>query len=318
MKINLKRVCLPLLTMLLLPLSQASALEKVSIGLSVPNFGPYAAVYVADELGYYADEGLEVEITAFRGGSAAQQALASDAMDIINYFPPGAAVAIERGVEQKVVAVGAARPDGWHMMVKSGSDIEKPEDLNGRRVGISAKNSTTDYYALWVANQYGVEIETVPVGGAGMIPALLSDQVDAISAFSPLTYRLIVSGDGRSLVDYARDMPPTLPDVWVASQDIIDEHPERVEGVLRAIYRATRYMQDNRNYSIDYLREFTGEEDPEVLRLEYEVGIMNRATRANIEPEWLKASLGLAGDSGSGTLSPSEVYTDQFADIGAE
>lgn len=151
-----------------------------------------------------------------------------------------------------------------------------------------------------------------------MIPALLSDQVDAISAFSPLTYRLIVSGDGRSLVDYARDMPPTLPDVWVASQDIIDEHPERVEGVLRAIYRATRYMQDNRNYSIDYLREFTGEEDPEVLRLEYEVGIMNRATRANIEPEWLKASLGLAGDSGSGTLSPSEVYTDQFADIGAE
>ncbi|MBJ7275796.1 ABC transporter substrate-binding protein [Marinobacter salarius] len=315
---NLKNVLVTAVLSSVMTFTQLHAAEKVDIGLSVPNFGPYAAVYVADELGYYADEGLEVQITAFRGGSAAQQALASDAMDIINYFPPGAAVAIERGVEQKVVAVGAARPDGWHMMVKVGSSIEKPEDLDGRRVGITGKNSTTDYYALWVADQYGIEIETVPVGGAGMIPALLSDQVDAISAFSPLTYRLMVSGDGRSLVDYAKDMPPTLPDVWVASQDMIDKHPEQVEGVLRAMYRATRYMQENRDYSIDFLRKFTGEDDPEVLRLEYEVGIMNRATSANIEPEWLKASLGLAGDSGSGALSPDEVYTDQFADIGAE
>ncbi len=315
---NLKKVLLTAVLSSAMTFTQLHAAERVDIGLSVPNFGPYAAVYVADELGYYADEGLEVQITAFRGGSAAQQALASDAMDIINYFPPGAAVAIERGVEQKVVAVGASRPDGWHMMVKSGSNIVKPEDLDGRRVGITGKNSTTDYYALWVANQYGIEIETVPVGGAGMIPALLSDQVDAISAFSPLTYRLIISGDGRSLVDYAKDMPPTLPDVWVASQDMIDDHPEQVEGILRAMYRATRYMQENRDYSIDFLREFTGEDDPEVLRLEYEVGIMNRATRANIEPEWLKASLGLAGDSGSGTLSPDDVYTDQFAEIGAE
>jgi len=315
---NLKSVLLTAVLSWAMTFTQLHAAEKVDIGLSVPNFGPYAAVYVADELGYYADEGLEVQITAFRGGSAAQQALASGGMDIINYFPPGAAVAIERGVEQKVIAVGAARPDGWHMMVRSDSGIEKPEDLDGRRVGITGKNSTTDYYALWVADQYGIEIETVPVGGAGMIPALLSDQVDAISAFSPLTYRLMVSGDGRSLVDYAKDMPPTLPDVWVASQDMIDDRPEQVEGVLRAMYRATRYMQENRDYSIDFLREFTGEDDPEVLRLEYEVGIMNRATRANIEPEWLKASLGLAGDSGSGALSPDEVYTDQFADIGAE
>lgn len=315
---KLKNALVTAVLLSVMTFTQLHAAERVDIGLSVPNFGPYAAVYVADELGYYADEGLEVQITAFRGGSAAQQALASDAMDIINYFPPGAAVAIERGVEQKVVAVGAARPDGWHMMVKSDSDIEKPEDLDGRRVGISAKNSTTDYYALWVADQYGIEIETVPVGGGGMIPALLSDQVDAISAFSPLTYRLMVSGDARSLVDYAKDMPPTLPDVWVASQDMIDEHPEQVEGVLRAMYRATRYMQENRDYAIKFLRKFTGEEDPEVLRLEYEVGIMNRATRAHIEPEWLKASLGLAGDSGSGSLSPDDVYTDQFAEIGAE
>lgn len=315
---NLKNLLLIAIVSSAMTSAQLHAADRVDIGLSVPNFGPYAAVYVAEKLGYYADEGLEVQITAFRGGSAAQQALASGAMDIINYFPPGAAVAIDRGVEQKVVAVGAARPDGWHMMVKAGSSIEKPEDLDGRRVGITGKNSTTDYYALWVADQYGIEIETVPVGGAGMIPALLSDQVDAISAFSPLTYRLIVSGDGRSLVDYAKDMPPTLPDVWVASQSLIDNHPEQVEGVLRAIYRATRYMQENRDYSIDFLREFTGENDPEVLRLEYEVGIMNRATRANIEPEWLKASLGLASDSDAGKLSRDEVYTDQFSKIGAE
>src|SRR2546425_13216080 len=81
--------------------SSASAQTTVKIGLAVPNYGPYAPVHAAEELGYYKDNGIKAEITAYRGGAAAQEALAAGAVDILSFFPPGAALAGEKGTQGK-------------------------------------------------------------------------------------------------------------------------------------------------------------------------------------------------------------------------
>ena len=78
----------------------AEAAEKVRVGLSAPGYTPYAAVQAAEELGYYKAKGLDVEITIYRGGGAAQEALAAGAADVISFFPPGAAIAMLKGVKQ--------------------------------------------------------------------------------------------------------------------------------------------------------------------------------------------------------------------------
>ena len=54
---------------LLACLSSAEAQTTVKIGLAVPNFGAFAPVYAAEELGYYKANGLTAEITAYRGGA---------------------------------------------------------------------------------------------------------------------------------------------------------------------------------------------------------------------------------------------------------
>ena len=79
--------------------SAARAQTTVKIGLAVPNYGPFAPVYAADELGYYKENGVAAEITAYRGGPAAQEALAAGAADIINFFPPGVALAVKKGIK---------------------------------------------------------------------------------------------------------------------------------------------------------------------------------------------------------------------------
>src|SRR5262249_50975820 len=246
----------------------ASAETTIRIGLAVPNYGPYAPVYAAEELGYYKENDVKAEITAYRGGAAGQEALAAGAADMISFFPPGAALAVKKGIKGPVVAIGSARPVGWHIVVAASSPYKTFKDLAGKKVGITAKGSTTDFYALWAANRAGVQVETVPVGPAALIPTLKSGQIDAAVLNSPLPFKLIIPGEGRSVVDLGSEMEPTLPDVWIATQAMIDGNPKAVEGALRAIYKATAYMKKNRTYAIDFMRKFTGEKDDRVVEQE--------------------------------------------------
>jgi NitT/TauT family transport system substrate-binding protein len=299
--------------------SAAHAQTTVKIGLAVPNYGPFAPVYAADELGYYKENGVTAEITAYRGGPAAQEALAAGAADIINFFPPGVALAVKKGIKEKVVGIGSAKPLGWHIVVMASSPFHSVADIAGKKVGITAKGATTDFYALWAAKRAGVKIETVPVGAPALIPTLKSGQIDVAVLNSPLSFRLIVPGEGRSLVDLGKEMDPTLPDVWVATQSMLDGNPKAVEGTLRAIYKATAYMKKNRAYGIDYLRKFTGEKDDKVVELEYDVVLAGRPTAARIETAWIEASLALASLGGLTDLPAlPELFTDRFSAVTGE
>ena len=299
--------------------SSASAQTTVKIGLAVPNYGPYAPVHAAEELGYYKENGIKAEITAYRGGAAAQEALAAGAVDILSFFPPGAALAVKKGIKEKVVGIGSATPYGWHIVVMTNSPYKSVKDLAGKKVGITAKGSTTDFYALWAANRAGVQVETIPVGAPSLIPTLKSGQIDAAVLNSPLPFKLMISGEGRSLVDLGKEMEPTLPDVWIATQALIDSNPKAVEGTLRAIYKATAYMKKNRAYAIDFMRKFTGEKDDRVIELEYDVVLSGRPTSAKIERSWIEASLALAKLGGITDLPAiDEIFTDRFSNVTGE
>jgi ABC-type nitrate/sulfonate/bicarbonate transport system substrate-binding protein len=297
----------------------ADAQTTVRIGLAVPNYGPYAPVYVAEELGFYREYGITPEITAYRGGGAAQEALAAGAADIINFFPPGVALAVKKGIKEKIIGIGSSTPSGWHIVVLANSPYKSVKDLAGKKIGITAKGSTTDFYALWAANRAGVQVETVPVGAPSLIPTLKSGQIDAAVLNSPLPFRMILPGEGRSLVDLGKEMQPTLPDVWVATQALIDDNPKAVEGTLRAIYRATAYMKKNRAYAIEFLRKFTGEKDAKVSEMEFDVVLTGRPTSARIERKWLDDSLALARLGGITDLPPiEEIYTDRFSAVSGD
>ena len=304
---------------LLASVTGADAQTVVRIGLAVPNYGPFAPVYAAEELGYYKENGLTVEITAYRGGPAAQEALAAGAADIINFFPPGVALAVKKGIKEKIVGIGSAKPLGWHIVAMANSPIRTLADMAGKKIGVTAKGATTDFFALWAAKKAGVTVETVPVGAPALIPTLKSGQIDVAVLNSPLSFRLIVPGEGRSLIDLGKDMEPTLPDVWVATQSLIDRNPKAVEGTLRAIYKATAHMKKNRAYGIEYMRKFTGEKDERVVELEYNVVLAGRPTSARIERAWIEASLALASLGGITDLPPiEELFTDRFNTVSGE
>jgi len=294
--------------------ASASAETVIRIG-GVANYGPVIPVMVAQELGLFEKAGVTVEFTNYSGGAASMEGLAAGEADLINYFPPGLALAKRGGVEARIVGAGTLTPRGWHLMVAPDSEITELSDLAGKRVGITANGSTTDFFALWAADAAGGEIVRVPLGGAGLVPNLLSNNVDAIVAYPPLSYRLLLAEEGRSLVHFGEEMEPNLPDVWAASQDVIDRDPEALGKALTGLYSAIVYMQANPEWTIDFIENQTGM-DRAVAEAEYENTILGLSADGYFEHDWVAASLSLGALAGLDDLpAPEEMYADDFAPV---
>ena len=295
----------------------AAAMDKIRIGLPVPNYTPYAVVKLAKDLGLYKKNGVDVEITAYRGGSTAHEALIDGSADMIVHFPASVALAVKKGVKEKIIGVGETKPTGWHLMVANNSTIKTIKDFDGKTIGVSATGGATASYSQWIARDNGIRIQLVPVGSAGLIPSLKSGKVDGCLLHAGLALPMLAHDGARSIFDLGT-MEPTVPDVWVAPQELIDKNPKAIAATLRSIYQATDYMQKNRAYSIEYLKKYTGDSDEKLMNLEYDVLIKAMPTSGKIERKWLEFSL-LLGRPADAVDLPSidDIYTDKFANVSA-
>ena len=78
----------------------------------------------------------------------------------------------------------------------------------------------------------------MPVGGGGLVPNLLADNVDAAVVYSPLSFQISKSGEARTILDYSKEVPPNLTAGWI----VLDKFAEakarrRAEGAQCALWR---------------------------------------------------------------------------------
>ena len=291
-----------------------SAQTPIRIG-GTGNYGPVLPVAAATELNLFKKLGVEVSFTTFASGAAGMEAMAAKEADLLHYFPPGLALAKRSGVKATIVGAGTLTPRGWHVIVKKDSALTNVKDLAGKKVGISGAGSTTDFFAMWAGNESGGSTTRIPLGGPGLIPSLLAGNVDGIIAYPPLSYTALLSGDGKSIVDFGKEMQPNLPDVWVASDDIIKRNPEGLRKALVGIYSAIVYMQANPEWSIDFIMRQTGMKK-EIATEEYNNTIKGLSSDGKLQKEWVEESLKLAKLAGIKDIPPaSEMFSTQFVPV---
>lgn len=296
--------------------SDASAQDTVRIGLAVANNAGYVQFYAAEALGFYKEAGVKTEITTYRGGAASQEAMSAGAADIITYFGAGVGLAVSKGAKEKIVATIDSTPHGWHFLVMANSPIKSLKDLDGKKVGVATKAGTADMFALWIADTNGVKIQTIPVGGGGMAPALTGGQVDAVAMFPPYALKLQATGQARSMFDFGKDMVPTMPDVIVASQTFMDKNPKAVRSTLGALFKALAHMRANREWGLKYLKDFTKETDDKSNALVFDQVVTQLSRDGVTQSGWLKNSLDIAakvwGQAELARLKPEDLYTNAF------
>ena len=297
--------------------SGASAVseELVRIGLAVPNNAGYVQFYAADALGFYKDAGIKSEITVYRGGGIAggHERGRSRHHYLLRCGRRPCREQRRQGKDRR-----CHRSDTAWLAVPGARQlppIKTLKDLDGKKVGVATKAGTADMFALWVADRAGVHVQTIPVGGGGMVPALRGGQVDAIAMF-PVSLQLLATGEARSLVDLGKEMVPTLPDVIVASQEMMDKHADAVRGTLAALYKTVGYMHDNREWALKYLKEFTKEKDDSVNVLTYEQVVRQLSQDGMVKAEWVANSINIAakvwGIDDLRKVNPDDIFSNAF------
>jgi len=245
------------LALFLVITSVQGQIEKRDVHIAV---GGKAAFYylpltVAEQLGYFKDEGLNLKISDFAGGSAALKAVVGGSADVVSgayehtislqgkkqHFQ---AFALQGRLPQIALGVASAKAAGFKSF----------KDLKGMKVGVSAPGSSTNNLVKQLLAKSGLDpnrdVAIVGVGtGAGAIAAMKGGQIDAISNVDPLMTRLERDGVIKIVAD-TRTLKGTQ-DVWGAALpagclyapvEFVKKNPNTAQALANAIVRADKWI----------------------------------------------------------------------------
>jgi NitT/TauT family transport system substrate-binding protein len=236
--------------------AHAQSSEKTHIAIAVGGKAGfyYLPLTIAEQLGYFKDEGLDVEISDFAGGAKALEALVGGSADVV-------AGAYEHTIDMQskgqhiraFVLMGRAPQISIGVVTAKAGQVKGARDLRGMKVGVSAPGSSTNMALDYFIGQAGLKPSDVSVIGvgtsAGALAAVRGGQIDAISNVDPVMTMLELRGEVKVIAD-ARTLKGTeqlfggpMPAATLyASEDFIRRNPHSVQGLTNAIVRADRWL----------------------------------------------------------------------------
>ena len=200
--------------------------------------------------------------------------------------------------------------DGWHLVVKTDSKIQNVSELAGKKIGITSAGSGTDILALWTQADRKIAFTRVPLGGGGLVPNLLSGNLDATVIYSPLSYKLFIEKTARSLIDYGAAVPPNMTGAWMATDKFIKDKPQVLQKTLNALYGGLAFLQ-----AIKLIAEI--DEIPDNLaEAELDGNIVKLSKDGKMEKDWMNLALDMARMIGMTDLAPVEdIYLTTFKPV---
>lgn len=291
--------------------------EKIRIGTPTKTYFPTIIVETAIRQKLFEKEGIDGELTVYRSGAEGFEAVAAGAADIIYNSSSSVAGGLRKGVNVRCVANGALGYYGWHLVVKSDSPIKQISELEGKKVGITSAGSGTDILARWTMQSHKVKFTRVPVGGGGLVPNLLTGNLDAAVLYSPLTYQMLQAKQARSLIDFGANVPAHSTGSWIATDRIINDRPEVVQKALNAIYGGLAHLRDpkNRTEVVKFLAQVNEIKEP-VAAAELDQNIVKLSPDGEFRKEWMERSLEMAKLIGMTDLAPvDQMYVTKFKPV---
>jgi len=244
---------------------EAQTLKTVRLVLDwTPNTN-HTGIYVAQKLGYYAEEGIQLEILQ-PDSSTAPQLVASGQGDIGVSFQDELTFA--RMAEVPIVSIAALLPHNTSCF--AGKGIKTPADFVGKRYGSwgGAIEPAFLNYLLEKSGQPVDSYEMVDIGSADFLAAMERD-IDFSWIFYGWTgIAAQEKGIGLDLI-WLKDVDPALDyytPVLMSSEEYIKSSPEMIERFLRATAKGYAYAKENPKEAADLLLEAVPELDSDIVQ----------------------------------------------------
>lgn len=227
-----------------------------------PNHGP---ILVAEERGYFADAGLDVEIVAPADPSAPPKLVAAGRGDIAISYQIQQHLQVAQGLPLLRVGTLIATPLNCLMTLADGP-IGTLADLKGTTIGFSVAGVEEALLAtLLETNGVGLDEVTLVNVNFSISPALMSGQVEAvIGAYRnfELNQMKIEGIDGKCYYIEEEGIPPHDELIYVANSETMDT--DKVRRFLGAVEKATQYIINHPEDAWDIFKGTSAELDDEL------------------------------------------------------
>jgi NitT/TauT family transport system substrate-binding protein len=168
----------------------AAAQSKITVAIGGGSCLCYLPTVLARQLGEYEKAGLAVELVDLKGGSDALKAVLGGSADVVSgYFDHCVNLAAKK--QELVSFVVYDRYPGLVLVVSPSraSEIKSIKDLAGKKVGVSAPGSSTDFFLKFLLKKNGLDPTSAEVIGVGLcstaVAAMEQGQIDAAVMLDP-------------------------------------------------------------------------------------------------------------------------------------
>lgn len=270
--------------------AQAQApLEKIRLAYSAIG-GSQATFWIPYEAGIFRKHGLDVELLYVAGGGRAGQVVQSGEVPI-GVFTGGAVINANLAGGDLVVVASSMNVMTFVVMARS--EIKRPEDLKGKKIGISRFGSATDFGLRYVEEQWPVkrqrDFAVIQVGGVtDVYNALRAGALDAAVVNAELA--ILARRDGfRELADIAK-MGINFPtSSAVTTRSFIKRSENTVRKFVRGFVEGVHYAKTQRGPAIKIMQKYLRSSDAAMFDELYEMYIVRNIPRIpRPSPESLK------------------------------
>jgi len=234
--------------------ARAAEPEKLAIMVGGINKLIYLPARLAERLGYFKAEGLDVELLSQPTGiDGEDEMLAGAVQGVVGFYDHTIDLQV-RGTEVKTIVVFSQVPGEVQMVAAQSADsIRSMADVRGKTLGVTGLGSSTSFLTQYLAQRAGVhrtQFTLLPVGADNsFIDAMRRGRIHAGMTTEPTVTQLLKSGDAKVLVDMRNvegtraALGGTYPGSSLYVQTTwLDAHPFEAQKLARAFVRALRYL----------------------------------------------------------------------------
>jgi ABC-type nitrate/sulfonate/bicarbonate transport system substrate-binding protein len=245
-----------------------------------------SALYVAEDEGYFEEEGVDAEIVEIEAGTDSVAALVSGNAQIADVGFDDLIELSEEGEKGLIMSHNILNRVTLTLVMdkKKAAQLgvtrrtplkERYAALKGLRLGITSPGAPTDKYTRYYLRQAGLspekDAEIIPLGGgSSLLAALESGQIDAFQISPPTPYIAEKDGFGTVLIDGPagdiEEFSDFLYTAFAANKQWADQNPKAAEGFSRALNKAMKKIEEDPDAASEQILDHLGTDDLEVTK----------------------------------------------------
>ncbi len=214
----------------------------------------YLPAALADRLGYFKEQGLDVQVLSDTSGGHAEDGLLTGSVQgVVGFYDHTIDLQAKGKFVQAVVQFSQAPGEAVVVAARQAEAIRTPADFRGHVLGVTGLGSSTHLLMQYLVAQHGIKKGEVTVAGAGsgdaFTAALREGRIDVGMTTEPTVSRLLKSGEARLLVDLrtpaqaASELGGLYPAACLyMSTPWISTHRDEVQRLVNALVKSLHFI----------------------------------------------------------------------------